>query len=180
MAVGTYVKASGAGVTLAEQWNGHSWRVLRTPNPRGAAVSQLIGVSCTSASACTAVGISDPLSASATTLAERWNGTRWTIQATPNPRQGGGGLGGVSCTSASACTAVGAANPFGASATTLAERWNGTRWSIQSTRNPPQGGGALNGVSCTSASACTAVGAANPFGPSATTLAERWNGTRWS
>src|SRR5262249_28650742 len=49
MAVGTYTKPSGAGVTLAEQWNGHSWRVLRTPNPAGAAVSGLIGVSCTSA-----------------------------------------------------------------------------------------------------------------------------------
>src|SRR5215472_9089561 len=100
MAVGTSVKPSGAGVTLAERWNGHSWRVLRTPNPPGAAVSQLIGVSCTSASACTAVGVSNPGSSSAKTLAERWNGTRWAIQSIPNPRQGGGGLGGVSCTSA--------------------------------------------------------------------------------
>src|SRR5215472_9463155 len=27
MAVGTYVRSSGAGVTLAERWNGTSWRI---------------------------------------------------------------------------------------------------------------------------------------------------------
>src|SRR5262249_21948275 len=39
MAVGTYVKSSGTGVNLAEQWNGSSWRILPTPNPSGVAVS---------------------------------------------------------------------------------------------------------------------------------------------
>src|SRR5215470_15643134 len=29
MAVGTYTQASGAGVTLAEKWNGTAWRILR-------------------------------------------------------------------------------------------------------------------------------------------------------
>ena len=37
-----------------------------------------------------------------------------------------------------------------------------------------------NGVSCTSATNCFAVGATGqPFGPSYT-LVERWNGTRWA
>ena len=35
MAVGAYVKALGAGVNLAERWNGHSWRILPTPSPPG-------------------------------------------------------------------------------------------------------------------------------------------------
>ena len=173
MAVGTYTKPSGPGVGLAEQWNGHSWRVLPMPSPPGVAVSNLLGVSCTSGSACTAVGVANPTGSGAKTLAERWNGTKWSIQATPSPPRGG--FSAVSCTSASACTAVGAS-----SAGTLAESWNGTRWTVQATPNPPQGGGFLSGVSCTSASACTAVGAANPFTPNATTLAERWNGTSWS
>jgi hypothetical protein len=169
MAVGTYVKTSGVGVNLAEQWNGTSWRILPTPNPSGVALSGLLGVACTSASACTAVGSSLTTAGVPRAVAERWNGTRWTIQPTPNLPQGGG-LNGVSCTSASACTAVG-----GSAAGTLAERWNGTRWSIEPTPNPSQGGGGLSGVSCTSASACTAVGGSN-----AGTLAERWNGTRWN
>src|SRR5215469_912521 len=175
MAVGTYVKASGIGVNLAEQWNGTSWRILPTPNPSGIAFSGLLGVTCTSASACMAVGASTTTTGAARPVAERWNGTRWTIQAAPNPPQGGGSLNGVSCTSASACTAVGASN-----AGTLAERWNGTRWTIQATPNPPQGGDVLSGVSCTSASACTAVGGSNAFTPNARTLAERWDGTRWA
>ena len=173
MAVGTYTKPSGLGVSLAEQWNGHSWRVLPMPSPPGAAVSNMIGVSCTSASACTAVGAANPTGSGAKTLAERWNGTKWSIQATPSPPRGG--FSAVSCTSASACTAVGAS-----SAGTLAESWNGTKWTVQATPNPPQGGGFLSGVSCTSATTCIAVGASNPFTPTAKTLAERWNGTQWT
>src|SRR5215471_17363247 len=119
MAVGTYTKASGAGVTLAEQWNGTAWRIQPVPSPPGAAWSALFGVSCVSRSACTAVGGS--LAGKA--LAERWNGSRWQIQPAPSPA--GAFLSGVTCTSSSACTAVG-----GSAAGTLAERWDGTRWSI--------------------------------------------------
>ena len=174
MAVGVHVTTSGQGVSLAEQWNGTAWRILPTPNPPGATFSALQGVACPTPSACTAVGASITAGASRA-LAERWSGTRWTIQPTPSPPQGGGFLNAVSCTSASACTAVGSS-----SAGTLAERWDGTRWTIQATPDPPQGGGSLSGVSCSSASACTAVGASHAFTPTATTLAERWDGTRWT
>jgi hypothetical protein len=37
MAVGTYVKPSGAAVNLAERWNGHTWRIQPTPAPQTAA-----------------------------------------------------------------------------------------------------------------------------------------------
>src|SRR6516165_5587496 len=169
MAVGTYSKASGPGVTLAERWNGTSWRILPTANPARAAVSTLFGVACSTPSACTAVGQAI-IGGAAQALAERWDGTRWRIQATPNPPQGGALLNGVACTSASACTAVG-----NSSTGTLAERWDGTRWRIQATANPPQGGGLLASVACTSPSACTAVGNSN-----AGNLAERWNGSSWA
>src|SRR5215469_4947789 len=170
MAVGTYVKASGAGVTLAEQWKGRTWRIVPTPSPRGLAFSGLLGVSCTGPSACMAVGSGQTRSGAARVFAERWNGTSWSLQVTPSPAHGGAFLNGVACTSATACTAVGSSN-----AGTLAERWNGTSWSIQHTPNPAQGNAALTSVACTTARACTAVGASN-----AGTLAEAWNGTRWS
>jgi hypothetical protein len=41
------------------------------------------------------------------TLAERWNGTSWSIQATPNPPGLRAGLSAVTCPSAGVCTAVG-------------------------------------------------------------------------
>jgi len=68
-------------------------------------------------------------------------------------------LSGVSCTWATAGITVGSYVNGAGQQVTLAERWNGTSWTIQPTRNP--GGGperSLNGVSCTSAMACTAAG----------------------
>jgi hypothetical protein len=161
------VGASNAG-TLAERWNGEHWTIQATPNPPGSAGSGLTGVACTSASFCVAVGFPfDSAGNPVATLAERWNGKSWAIQRTPNPAPGSG-FGGVTCTSASFCVAVGG-GPAGVR--TLAERWNGRSWDIQRTPNPSQGGG-LAAVSCTSAVACTAVADLG--------AAERWNGAKWT
>src|SRR5262249_34941161 len=134
------------------------------------------GVSCTSTSACIAAGASNPFTPSAKTLAERWNGTRWTIQGTPNPPQGGGELNGVSCTSASACTAAGNAN-----AGNLAGRSTGHPRSIPPAPTPPRAPFPFRTtVACASASACTAAGASITSSGAFQPLAERWNGTRWA
>jgi hypothetical protein len=168
-----------AVLPLASAAAASGWSIQHTPNPAGGSDSILNGVSCTSASACSAVG--DYFNGTAmVALAERWNGTRWSIRHPPNPAGASDVfLHGVSCTSASACTAVG--NYFsGTASVALAERWNGTRWSIQHTPNPAGSSNTfLTGVSCTSASACTAVGDSGN-GTTTVTLAERWNGTRWS
>ena len=44
---------------------------------------------------------------------------------------------------------------------TLIEKWNGTKWSLVRTPNPP-GLGVLGGVVCPSPTHCTAVGYENP------------------
>src|SRR5215472_17069289 len=179
-AVGWYYRLVGNGLkafSLAEAWNGTAWSVQPTPNPAGSAGTFLVGVSCTSAAACTAVGRSDKgKNGDTLTLAEAWNGKRWSIQPTPGPAgAASSALAHVSCTAATACTAVGQTS---ASSTdhTLAEAWDGTSWSVQAT--PAIGGAAayLTDVSCTAATACTAVGGRG----STDTLAEGWNGTRWS
>jgi len=108
------------------------------------------------------------------TLAERWNGSKWRIVPTPKSARQGSNLGGVACTSSSACTAVGSSG-----VTTLAERWNGTSWHVQATPNPPGGQDiSLISVACPASSVC------NPFGLDFTgsgplTLAERWSGGKW-
>jgi hypothetical protein len=92
------------------------------------------------------------------TLIESWNGTSWSI--VPNPTVMSGYLDGVSCVSATACIVAG--YDYGRSGVprTLIESWNGASWSIM----PSPGGGTgfsgrfLNGVSCISATACTAAG----------------------
>jgi hypothetical protein len=85
---------------------------------------ELEAVSCTSASACTATGVYDTSSDDTPVLmAERWNGKAWAIQKIPSPDGAfGSGLVGVSCTSASACTAAGWYYT-NSTYVTLAERW---------------------------------------------------------
>ena len=158
------VALNAAGSAVASS----GWSIQPTPNPTGRS-SVLYDVSCPAPAVCTAVGNYTNASGNQATRAERWNGTAWKTQPTPNPSGApGSSLSGVSCTAANACTAVGQGNG------TLAERWNGTAWSIQPTPNAA-GASFLYGVSCTAATACTAVGYSG-----GATLAERWNGTAWS
>jgi hypothetical protein len=183
VAVGYSISTSNAVTTLAEQWNGSAWSILSTPSPVGSVISSLAAVACTSATACTAVGDSFNAANVKSTLDERWNGTTWSVQPTPDPAGASNStLVGVACRVSTSCIAVGSytktpsGHPF-----TLAESWNGIAWSIVTTPNPPANRGAsLLSVACSSGSACTAVG--NWFNSSNTevTLAERWSGTAWS
>jgi len=133
------------------------------------------GVSCLSATDCTAVG------AGPTWLAEHWNGKKWAAEPTP---AGDAKLNAVSCTSDTACTAVGQVHS-GAKEypieLTLAERWNGKKWAVEPT--PKLNGTVveayLEGVSCASATACTAVGTYTLKGKQPSLLAENWNGKKW-
>jgi hypothetical protein len=182
--VATNCKAVGSSGqdTLVERWNGTAWKIQPTPNPTGSTGASMQGVSCTAGGACTAVGSYDNALNERFTLAERWNGTQWRIQSTPNPTGSTSAeLRGVSCT-ANACIAVGSYRDAAGDTLTLAERWNGTRWRIQSTPNPPGTGIELFGVSCSAGDACTAVGRfdVGPGDSGGQALAERWNGTQWT
>lgn len=169
-AVGSLVDRAGRTRALAERWDGARWRIERVPAPRGARMSELQAVSCPSRRFCVAVGDFLSRSRRPGTLAELWNGTRWSIRPTPSAGEAANGmLYGVSCTTAVACIAVG----DGAGA--LAERWNGRHWAVQPTGAP---NGALRAVSCSAPGACAAVGFSSNGG-GIRTLAERWNGRRW-
>jgi len=170
-------KAPDTRVSLAEAWNGRSWRVQVIPNPKGSTSSALFGVSCTSPRACTAVGNYSTAAGRVLALAERWNGTTWRIQALPEPAKSSRFFG-VSCATARACTAAGYQDNGSAGVRPFAEAWNGTTWRMQTVPLPHGSPGAtLAAVSCTSPRACTATGA--NFSSPGTTLAVRWNGTQW-
>jgi len=179
-AVGAFSTGGQAYFTLAEQWNGSTWAIQPTPNPPGSSQSQLLDVSCTSSTACSAVGYYYNASNHGVTLAEQWNGSTWAIQPTPNPAGATySSLGGLSCTSATACTAVGYS--FDASGdVTLAERWNGSTWAIQPTPNPG-GSAGLGDVSCISATECTALASYTDAGTGQGVMAAaQWNGSTWA
>src|SRR5262249_4601738 len=122
---------AGSGLPARATTQGTGWSVVPTPNPK-APTGQLLFGTCASASSCVAVGTHVTVSGVGVTLAERWNGSTWAIQPTPNPAGAKvSALAGVACTSSSACTAVGYSVTSSGSQLALAERWDGTSWQLQ-------------------------------------------------
>jgi hypothetical protein len=161
---------------IVEQWNGVSWVLEPSASGTGPGQTGLASISCPSSGACTAVGDNGA------TLAEGWNGTTWSIEPTPDLGGATGGyLGSVSCPASNACTAVGSHTlNFNSDERTVAERWNGAAWSVQSTPNPSDLPlNSLAAVSCPSSAACLAVGLSTSGGRLSgsflTPLTERWS-----
>lgn len=183
-AVFYYENSSGIEVTLAERWNGTKWEVQSTPNAEGAKESRLTSVSCSSVvSFCMAVGHYENSSGTVVTFAERWNGTEWVIQSTPNPEGAKESvLEGVSCSGAGEhCTATGYYENGSGVRVTLAEYWNGTKWEVQSTPDPEGAKSSqLEGVSCLTYDECTSTGFYENGSGIKVTLAEYWNGVVWT
>ena len=175
-AVGRYANAEGVTLPLAERWNGKEWSLQTTPSPVGETYTELIGVSCTSAESCIAVGGAQHGANTQKTLVESWNGKEWTIQSSPNPKEAKASvLQDVSCTSAEACIAVGDYVDASPKNVTLAESWNGKEWSIQTTLNPTGSTfAALWSVSCVSSISCFAGGFYEGTG-TLLTLAEKYS-----
>ena len=162
------------GKAFAMRWNGAFWGTVVSPNPPGATGSRLTSVSCAAVTTCMAVGSYSTATAMGT-LIERWNGTSWTIVASPNPAGAtSAGLTGIACPSTANCFAVGGATVSG-QPRTLIERWNGTAWSVVPSPNPTVGTPILSSVTCFGVSSCYAVGSKKTY-----TLVEQWNGIAWS
>lgn len=175
VAVGYGEGGAGRTATLALAWNGVEWVVQRTPSLE-VELNFLLGVSCTAATSCTAVGEGHAIGVPARPIAVRWNGREWLLQSVPTPTGSEGvGLSSVSCTAESACAAVGDYHESGGNTLTLAESWNGSEWGLLTPLNPR---GAIQSVfdaiSCSSTSVCSATGMSSLRGASATPLVERY------
>jgi hypothetical protein len=181
MAVGDYVGVHGIDLTLSERWNGSHWSTLHPANPAGASDVQLAAVSCPAALMCVAAGRYDASpGTSQQLLIERWDGSSWAIENAPDPGGFDPALAGVACPSSTACVAVGQVGS-GAGEAPLVEHWNGASWSVDSVPTPAGASdAALSGVSCSSPSACTAVGSFDNGDHVPRPLVERWGGTAWS
>jgi hypothetical protein len=139
----------------------------------------LNAVSCTAPASCMAVG------ASATdkgdqTLAEQWNGSAWSLVATPVPAPAAPQvLEGISCSGDAFCVAVGLAqSPVTGASQPLIEQWNGSSWSLMASATADPGGELL-GISCVGSSFCMADGYVKG-GSAIQDLSEQWNGSTWS
>jgi hypothetical protein len=166
MAIGSTDIYGLVGVSgFAELWNGVTWRLTAFAIPPGATGWNVLAVSCVTPTFCEAVGDYSTPALSEYSLAERWNGSTWSAQATPNqPGQNTDTwLTSVSCVTVRFCEATDSAGP-------LIEGWNGTKWTA---RTIPQTDG-FTAVSCVSAKFCKALGQSN-----LSLIGETWNGTAW-
>ncbi len=182
--------------SFAERWTGIAWTAAAPSGSPGASPT-LYAISCTSPSFCIAVGSTVAASAdgfaggdwqNSKAVVEAWNGTTWTVEATPAGAVAPAELSGVSCTSSTSCVAVGARGVGRYRQDALVETWNGTNWSEHAASSPGKYATWLTAISCVAASWCTAVGGVanayidGPPGsgiPFAQPIAESWNGSRW-
>jgi hypothetical protein len=175
VAVGTDASATAGYVNLVQTGTGGVWSSATVPDPPNSIQSILKGVACTSARSCVAVGYGITRHGeNAFPESDVWNGTAWTVRKVPLPAGDAGGiLNGVSCLGPRDCEAVGDDSDSGGTLRPVAEAWNGSAWTAQTTPKFEGGLATLEAVSCTPTS-CLAVGVVGGL-----LLAERWNGTAW-
>ncbi|HEY3662515.1 MAG TPA: choice-of-anchor Q domain-containing protein [Chthoniobacterales bacterium] len=172
------VGQQNGALTLTEHWNGLALSIVASPNS-SATFNPLYGLACPDPAYCWAVGISYSSPGAYSTLAERWNGSVWTIFASPNPGDQQG-LFAVACVSTSDCWAVGFYSIGSSNGQTLIEHWNGSTWSVVSSPNNSAMSHELHAVTCVSSSDCWATGHYYTFNNVYQTLIEHWNGSTWS
>ena len=176
-------------------WNGSKWVIVHVPSPGGTAdkdLSELLGLVCTAAANCWAVGyygtFGDPDTFKNEAL--HWDGHHWSLIPTPQPDGTGAGaqniLSDVACAGADNCWAVGQYGSVGTNVGFILNQvlhWNGHHWSLVSSPDPA---GLANGdrneligVRCASKRVCWAVGQAEVAKRNTLNEALRWTGTKW-
>jgi hypothetical protein len=171
----------GTATPLAEHWDGNGWRRTKTPLPEGQPYGTLQSISVVSDDDVWAVGYASVVSGGAsTTLAEHWNGKRWSVVPTAEPEGSTwSALQSVTAISADNVWAVGYFYNSGDGGSVI-EHWDGSQWSLVASADPA---GAykpgLQAVTARSASDIWAVGSYFDDSGAADTLIEHWNGTKW-
>ncbi|HUC24393.1 MAG TPA: hypothetical protein VMA73_16920 [Streptosporangiaceae bacterium] len=163
---------------LAEQWNGHRWRVTQTGDPAGVTAGTLYSVSCARAGNCVAVGMWQGRTRNQT-LSERWNGRSWKLMTAARIGRSAA-LTGVHCTASGFCMAVGEiASPGQSGEAAMAEELTKGAWHrVAVPVLPGSSLTVLNDTWCGSRFSCLAVGQSQ--GASNTAVAARWTGSSWT
>ena len=177
-AVGSY-STGGAYKTLIEHWNGSRWTITPSPDPAGGfhTTNALGGVVAITPGNAWAFGFYEKTTTSFRTLVEHWNGTKWSVVASPNSGPGENTLGAAVARSATDIWAVGYRGDPGARRT-LTEHWDGAKWSIVASPSVGTGDNFLFGAAAAPGGPVWAVGSDSvSFGR---TLALRWNGHAWT
>jgi hypothetical protein len=165
-----------------------SWKTAAVPLPANAvspAQAGLWGVSCPSASFCTAVGTYEDATARSDGLLLTRSGGSWTAAQAPLPAGAAGAtLNAVSCPSASFCAAAGYYLDASGGEDPLLLTGSGKSWTVAQAPLPADAVSpayaSLSAVSCASASFCTAVGHYADMSGGQDALLLTWSGGSWT
>jgi hypothetical protein len=178
-AVGDITVGNGASQTLIEHWDGTMWNVVSSPSP-SPFHNVLNGVTAVSANDVWAAGWLANARDVPQTLIEHWNGTTWSVVASPNAGKSTNVLNAVKAASATDVWAVGQFSNASGFRQTLTEHWNGKKWKIVSSPNVGTHDNILHGVTTVSSTDAWAVGDSLDMNSNAQALIEHWDGTMWS
>jgi hypothetical protein len=179
-AVGYYSNGQGSNEqgsyrTLAQHWDGTRWTITHTPSP--AFDSELYGVAAVSADDVWAVGWDGPDdSGDYTTFTSHWNGTEWSVVASPNERGDVNYLDAVTAIASDDVWAVGHYVNTDFDDEPLTMHWDGSSWSVV-----PLGGATyLAAVAASASNDVWTVGTdADPSGRHHAFFGH-WDGISWS
>ena len=183
-AAGYAITDAGGIELLFEHWNGLRWKKVPSPSPAGA-FQFAKAISMSSSTDAWAVGVDESRSPSRNVSAH-WDGTAWSIVATPNLEDGmppDNQLLGVTAIAPDDAWAVGWENNLQGLniQETIAMHWDGSAWTIVTTPNPNTSGSELLAVASFSSTDVWAVGESKDFDTgSQTSLTMRWNGASWT
>jgi hypothetical protein len=175
------ISAQGAGKQAAPvSLTGSGWSVVPSYS-FGSLDNILAGVSASSATDAWAVGAYYPPGSSVlATLAEHFDGTRWTAFPLPNVGVQENTLLAVSTTSTGLAWAVGYFVNGKFQQQTLIEHFDGIVWSVVPSPSPGAQQNILYGVAAITDSDVWAVGGEQDANGLWHTLAEHWDGSKWS
>jgi hypothetical protein len=174
----------GADRILAEAWNGSSWRIVAATRPAGTSFSSLNDVACPTSNFCLAIGDAGTTAHRYQDRAYTWRrGVTWRSIPVPHPRRARNSeLGGLACSDAAHCMAVGNYTSAAGRFLPFAARWHDGRWrllAVPAVRGQRQT--IFQGISCPTAARCVAVGNTvdNTRGRLFHAFAEEWSGGKW-
>lgn len=170
---------------LIEHWDGTAWHI--SPSPAiGGVLGAVVAVSSSDVWAVGGISktsIFDSLPAKTQIL--HWNGTQWSIVASPDPGTKSNLLGSVTAIAANDVWAVGSFSRSDGIERPLIERWDGNAWRVIASPAPSGAGRSV-------LSAITRIPGTNQLWALGTTstsrdpsvsedqvLAERWDGSAW-
>ena len=170
-----YYNSGNINHTLIEHWDGSAWSIVSSPNV-GAGTNQLESVSAVSATDVWAVGhYYNSALGTNQTLIVHFDGSSWTVTASPNTGNGSNDMYAVKAVAANDVWATDNYRSGGTDNTAFLH-WNGTVWNLVSAPTGPSS--YLFGLAAVSASDIWAVGYT---GTGATqTLTLHYNGTNWN